>query len=505
MTTRLGRPAVAPGVVLEPQPSPERWVWASQLLSAPWVLILVAALALAAYGSGLSIGFVSDDNYWLLSAVRGGWRHAFDLAPHSSALPGEIVLHTLKYRLFGFNAVGFHLLDLGAHIVVCFLVYQVARGGVGLPSPAAGAAALLGAVATSPAQAVYWTSADEHVWATLLALAALALYFKYRTGGHRLPLAGAILLAAVAAMTKVEGTAALFGVLAYELVWRPHGRWSRHDIGALALRVAPFGLAAGLFVAWELTATDRLRSASHLGPNMIRRAAEVLSAIVLPYSPTDLLAPAHTQRALAWLAALAAVGVAALLVVCIVAAFARSSVIGLCLLWVGPQLPMWSLTDALQTRYTYLPTLVTFLFVASGASVLLDWLIARTRLATLARSLAAIALVGLLVVGIRDTAQSSTNLRVAERESRAFSSAVLRDHPVLMPRTTIYLIGSPLDVGSATWVFADPRLGRHTNDSGPLIEYAPSVEAVARRLRPPLILMYERDPAGAYVERFFGS
>jgi hypothetical protein len=463
--------------------------------------VLVAVLAFIAYGSGLGIGFVSDDHYWLLSAVQGGWRHAFDLVPHSSALPLETLLHSLKYWLFGFNAVGFHLFDLGAHVAACCLLYPLARA-IGLPSPAAGAAALLGAVATAPSQAVYWTSADEHVWASLLALASLALYFAYRTDGRRLLLAGAIVLALIAALTKVEGTAVLFGVVAYELVWHPPHRWARHDVGVLALRVAPFAVAAALFFSWELTATDRLRGASRLGLNMIPRAFEVIRTIVLPYSPAALLGPAHTHRLLTVSAALAATGVAVLLVVCIVAAFARPSVIGLCVLWVGPLLPALSLTDALQTRYTYFPTLVTFVFVASGATVLVEWFAARRLPDTLVQAGAAIALVGLLAVGIRGTAQASSNLRAAESESRAFSTAVLADHPVMMPRTTIVLIGSPLDAGSAQWVFADPRLGPGIYDNVPAIEYAPSLAAVALRPPSPPVLIYEREPTGRYVERF---
>jgi hypothetical protein len=496
MSTTIDQPVVG----VDTLPSRRGWRLERQPLSAPSVLVLVAALALIAYGSGLGIGFVSDDHYWLLSAVRGGWRHAFDLLPHSSALPFETVLHSLKYGLFGFNAIGFHLFDLGAHVAACFLLYLVARS-IGLSSLGAGAAALLGAVATAPSQAVYWTSADEHVWASVLALASLALYIKYRTDGRRLLLAAAIVLAGIAALTKVEGIAVVFGVLAYELVWRPNRHLERNDLGVMALRVAPFAVAAALFVSWELTATDRLRAASRLGLNMIPRAIEVVRTIVLPYNPANLLAPPHANRPLAWLAALAAVGGAALLVVCIVAAFARLSVIGLCLLWVGPLLPALSLTDPLQPRYTYFPTLVTFVFVASGAAVLLDWFAARRVPETLLRAGAAISLVGLLVMGIIGTAQASSNLRAAERESRAFSSAVLADHPVLMPKTTIFLIGSPLDAGSAQWVFADPRLGPEINDNAPAIAYAPSVAAV--KLREPAlpVLIYEREPTGQYVER----
>lgn len=503
MSTTIDRPVV----VVDTLPSHRGWRLERQPLPALSVLVLVAALALIAYGSGLGIGFVSDDHYWLFSAVRGGWRHAFDLAPHSSALPFETVLHSVKYGLFGFNAIGFHLFDLGAHVAVCFLLYLVARG-IGLPSLGAGAAALLGAVATAPSQAVYWTSADEHVWASLLALASLALYIRYRKGGRRPLFAAAILLAGIAALTKVEGTAVLFGVLAYELVWRPDQPFSlprlrgRVGWGPLALRVAPFAVAAALFVSWELTATDRLRGASHLGLNMIARAVDVVRTIVLPYNPANLLVSSHNNRPLAWLAALAAVGGSALLVVCIVAAFTRLSVIGLCLLWVGPLLPALSLTDRLQTRYTYLPTLITFVFVACGAAVLLDLLAVRRVPETVLRAGAAIALVGLLALGIIGTAKASSNLRAAESESRAFSSAVMADHPALMPKTTIFLIGSPLDAGSAQWVFADPRLGPGIYDNVPAVEYAPSVAAVGLRALASPVLIYEREPTGRYVERF---
>ncbi len=494
MTTTISRPAVVDTVAAH-----EGW----RPLWAPSVLLSVGILALIAYRSGLGIGFVADDHYWLLSAVRGGWLHAFDLVPHSSALPFETVLHSVKYGLFGYNALGFHLFDLGAHVAACFLLYLVARG-IGLTHAGAGGAALLGAVATAPSQAVYWTSADEHVWASLLALASLALYIRFRTAGGRLLLSAAIVLAVIAALTKVEGTAVLFGVVAYELVWRPNVAMERERVAVLALRVVPFAVAAGLFVSWELTATDRLRAASRLGLNMVSRAVDVIRTIVLPHDGADLLGPGYTHP-MVWLAALTAIGGAAVLVMCIVAAFARPSVIGLCGLWVGPLLPALTLTDPLQSRYTYFPTLVTFLFVVSGAGVLLDWFAARRLPETLMRAGAAIVVVGLLAVGIRGTAHASSDLRGAEYESRAFSSAVLADHPALMPKTIIFLIGSPLDVGSAQWVFADPRLGPSINDNVPTIEYAPAVAAVTVQGAASPVLIYERVPSGQYVERSLGS
>ena len=475
---------------------------AARLLERPLVFPVIAGVALLAYGSGLGIGFVSDDHYWLLSAARGGWRHAFDLNPHTSALPFETLLHSLKYELFGFNALGFHLFDLAGHILACLLLLQVARAA-GLSSTWAGAAALLSAAATAPSQAVYWTASDEHVWATVGAVTALALYFKYRTGGHPLLLLGAAILAIAAALTKVEGMAAIFGVLAYEFAWRRHGPWTPKSAGLLALRLMPFAAAAALFFGWELTAHDRLRSVSHLGLNMLGRAADILRVIVLPVNPLDVIRQPHAHRSLAWLAALAAAAVAFALVVCIIAGFTRRSTLGLGLIWVGTLLPALSLTDALQPRYAYLPTLITFVAVVSGAAVLWGWFEAKRVPDAALRLVVTAAFIAVVAVGVRDTAQASSNYRFAASEATAFSSAVLADHPLLAPSTTIFLIGSPLDVGSAQWVFADPRLGAEINDNVPRIESAPSVQAIVSRQPGQPFLIYEREQTGTYVERSF--
>jgi hypothetical protein len=475
---------------------------ASQLLKPPLLLPVVAGVALLAYGSGLRIGFVSDDHYWLLSAVQGAWRHAFDLNTHTSALPFETLLHSLKYGLFGFDALGFHLFDLAGHVLACLLLFQVARA-VGLSSAWAGAAALLSAVAAAPSQAVYWTSADEHLWATVGALGALVLYIKFRGGGHPLLLLGAALLAVAAALTKVEGIAAFFGVLAYELTWRRPTPWTQRSEGLIVLRLLPFAAAAGLFFGWELTAHDRLRSVSHLGLNMLGRAGEILQSIVWRFNPADIVHPPYGHRSLHWFAALAAAAIGFLLVVCIIAAFARLSTLGLCLIWVGTLLPALSLTDALQSRYTYLPTLITFVAVASGGATLWGWLRARRVPDTPRRLVVMGAFIAILAVSVAETAQASSDYRIAASDATAFSSAVLADHPVLAHDTTIFLIGRPLDIGSARWVFADPRLGAGVYTNVPKkIEYTPSLQALAPQRPAQPFLIYEREQTGKYVERF---
>jgi hypothetical protein len=161
-----------------------------------------------------------------------------------------------------------------------------------------------------------------------------------------------------------------------------------------------------------------------------------------------------------------------------------------------------SLTDALQPRYTYLPTLITMIAVATGSAALWQWLQARRVPAVPLRLIGATALIAIVAVGVSRTADSAWTYRFASGEASALSSAVLANHPILPHDATIFLVGSPLDVGSARWVFADPRLGDAINNNVPkFIKYAPSVEAVASLLPEQPFLIYERDRRGTYIER----
>jgi hypothetical protein len=455
----------------------------------------VAALALLAYGSGLSVGFVSDDHYWLQSAVRGGWRYAFYLSPHSNALPVEWLIQSLKYQLFGFSALGFHLFDLAGHIVVCSLVFLLGRQ-IGLPAASAAAAALFAAVASAPSQAVYWTSSDPHVWATLCGLASIVLYVKSRQEGRATLLAWSIILAFVGALTKFEGIVAVFGVLAYELVWGSPQNWSTTKLWLVSRRSAPYVAAAAVFVAWELTAVDRLRGVSNLGPHMFSRAREILQIILLPYDPFAI----HPHHWLSWFAFVGLASVAAILLLTVGAAFTRRLGAGLALLWIGPLLPVLTLTDALQPRYAYLPTVVASLLIAGGGVVVVDWLRSWTAIKAFAYPLAAITLFAVLSAGVIGTVYAAQSLRSAEKESTALTGAVLAGHPTLAPDTTIYLVGSTIDSGSAHWAFADPRLGAEVNANLPKIAYAPSVDSVRTSSPPSPYLIYVRQADGTYTE-----
>jgi hypothetical protein len=462
------------------------------------LFLVVAALVVLAYGPGVRVGFVSDD-FWILNqAVHRdmGWRTALNLSQHRHLLPLEIVLFDLKFHLFGFHAVAYHLLDLCGHGLACVCLYGLARG-IGISGLQAGAATAAASVASAPWQAVYWSGADPHVWASLAVLASLILYVQYRSSGGGLRLAGAIALAAVAALLKSEALAVPLSVVAYELIWhRPPHPWTPRAIGSSLLRLAPFLAAAGLFVGW--VATGALKPPTRPGWNVLTRLVEYVGMIVLPYDPLRLIGRFH---GLGWLAAALACAVAAWVLICLAAAWLRPSVAGLWLVWLGSLLPVLLITDSPQSRYVYLATLVTSLIAVIGAATLFDRLRALPLGPERFMTLAALMFVTVLAVEAIGTMQRSSQLGAAERESLALRSAVLAHHPTLPHGTTIFLIGHPMDAGSASAVFLDPRLGALTQAEPPAIEFAPSLEAVTPKAGGGVVFIYEREASGRYVER----
>jgi hypothetical protein len=344
---------------------------------------------------------------------------------------------------------------------------------------------------------VYWSAADAHVWATVAVLASLILYVRYRGQGGALRLAGAIALAAAAALLKFEAMAVPLGVIAYELFWhRPATRWSARTVLRSLLRLAPFVGAVGLFLAWVTTAD--MKPPTRLGWNVVTRPVEYLQMIALPYDPLSFIGRFH---GLGWLAAALAFAVAALVLICLGAAWLRLSVAGLWLIWLGSLLPVLLVTVDPQSRYVYLATFVASLIAVSGAVLLFGRLRALPLGEAPFMTLAALVFVTVLAVEVMETNALSFKLRAAEKESLALRSAVLARHPTLPPGSTIILIGHPMDAGSAGHVFLDPRLGPLTQAEPPAIEFAPSPEAVAPKASGAAVFIYEREATGKYVER----
>lgn len=470
----------------------------------PGLILLVSGLILVAFGSGINVGFVSDDFQWLNRAASGqlSWSHAFNVQTHFNALPLAELLFNYEFKAFGYHASWYHAFDLAGQLLAALVLYRLALL-LKLPRIDAAVSTALAAVATSSAQAVYWPAADFHLWASIAALAAIGLYIKSWQKGNHLFLVASVTLAFISALIKEEGIAVLFGVLAYELFWRKPMVRSLAAVPGLALRSAPFVGSACLFVAWELTAIDPLRSENRLGVNMVGRVVDYFRMIVLPDNPSMLLSQVGGPRShhlLGWLAAAGAIILAVWLVVSIGAAIFGGAAAGFGLLWIGTLLAALPITEGPQSRYVYLATLVAFLAATRGSGILLR-ILGRTRVSREQLTAGAVTVVVvLLLVEITATQRRSSELRVAAIESAAFRDAVLASHPGLVPNAIIYLIRSPLDSGSARLVFADPRL-HIPAESLPSIATAESVDLIPSKSISRVVWAFERLPSGKYVER----
>jgi 4-amino-4-deoxy-L-arabinose transferase-like glycosyltransferase len=435
------------------------------------LLVPAVLLAILAYSQGIATGFASDDYGWLRQAVRGelGWDASFRLAGHSNALPFEIALYHLKFLLFGFNPAGYHLFSLAGHIINVFLLYLLARR-LDLSAQLASVAAVLGAVMAAGAQAVYWMSGDPHVWATAVTLGALILYIDHRERGGWWRLGLALILAFVAPLVKAEGVAVPAGIVAYELIWR-----SRRS---LSIKLAPFLLAPIPFVWWEWTTRDQLKTQRDFGLNAVVTGLHYLSQILQPYKPASLLLGS------------AAYALAAALALLLLVALRRRETYGLLLFGLAGTAPALVVTLGTQSRYVYFAGLLAASIATIGAWSLVDLL--RGRLAyRQAVALAAVLMVAIIAAETALTVHESGSLRAAHTESVAFRSAVLSDHRSVPDGTVICIVGSPLDTGSATAVFADPRLGR---DVG--IPAVTKCESIASE--PAGAWIYGRLPDGMY-------
>ncbi len=161
--------------------------------------VALAALLVAAavtFAVGLRNGFVWDDAQLIVAnpvtlstaLVRDAFaRHFWDTAGFTLAgrahfyRPVITLAYAFTRTVFGAGPLGFHLVNLGAHLAVVALAFGHLRRRLDpeLRSPEAAVAAALGvavfALHPARAESVSWASGAPDLWASLFALVALCL------------------------------------------------------------------------------------------------------------------------------------------------------------------------------------------------------------------------------------------------------------------------------------------------------------------------------------------
>jgi tetratricopeptide (TPR) repeat protein len=99
----------------------------------------------------------------------------------------------IEYRFFGLHEWGYHLANVLAHALVCFLVYRLAKA-MELDRGVAALAAALFAVQPAHVEAVAWISAIPEMMMAACVIGSLLLYLDFRRSGDAKKLALAALL-----------------------------------------------------------------------------------------------------------------------------------------------------------------------------------------------------------------------------------------------------------------------------------------------------------------------
>ena len=237
-------------------------------------LLLTLAL-LAVYGASIGFEFVYDDhvqierNPWLrdpdgfrLFLTRPFWDFYRDrgTGPSNYYRPLFGIAYSLTARGFGLQPAAYHAVSVALHLAVTLLVALGARrlarsGTAGL------AAGLLFAVYPPHAEAVSWVGGQADLLAALFALLALFGYLEKKDRDSRdsrdsrdaRGWVGAFLYL-LACLSKEPGAALILVLGAVEISeWRREGSLGAAFRRGFA-RLAPYGLAAALYVALRLHA-----------------------------------------------------------------------------------------------------------------------------------------------------------------------------------------------------------------------------------------------------------
>lgn len=178
--------------------------------------------------------------------------------------PISYAAYWLEIRLFAYNPLGFHLVNIGLHAVAAILLWRML---VRLRLPGALLAAAIFALHPVNVETVAWISQLRGILSLDFALASLLLFLSYeqKLGRWRLALS----LAAFVLSALSKGDVLTLPILLLALAWWQRGRITRQDLR----RAAPYFLIAAVMAAVEVWTQHLLRSAAIRDDGLFSRAA----------------------------------------------------------------------------------------------------------------------------------------------------------------------------------------------------------------------------------------
>ena len=160
---------------------PAKSAGAGRLPQAVWLGLIIVLATLAAYAPAFSGGFVWDDDDWVtnnqtLRSLGGLWDIWFNPAATPQYYP---LIHTgfwLEYHLWGLNPLGFHLVNVLAHLAAALLLWRLLWR---LKLPGAWLAAAIFALHPLEVESVAWVTELKNVLSAVFYFLAALAYFRF--------------------------------------------------------------------------------------------------------------------------------------------------------------------------------------------------------------------------------------------------------------------------------------------------------------------------------------
>ena len=369
------------------------------------LVFAILAITALAFANALDGQFVYDDRVQVLKnptlnslsnipkmLTQGVWQflnesEASATGPYYRPLFNIALI--INRHLFGFEVAGWHLVSIGLHLCVLFLVYRLGRKW-GLSFEVAGASALLFGLHPVHSESVAWVSALPDPLAAVFILSSLLLYEHYYDSNsirNPVSLYASVVLALLAMASKEVAVIYPVFLVAREALGRHRKNYS--ELAARVLkRTAPFFVATIVYLLMRYYVLGFLRqdeprsSGISLFQVLITIPSVLLSYVrmlVAPYPLAVLYDKTYVESARDarfWAAAL----VITILAITIWWTVRKSATALLAfafmILFIVPALNLKAFRpeeSLLHDRYLYLPSIGFSILVAMGV----DWLSVR--------------------------------------------------------------------------------------------------------------------------------
>jgi Tfp pilus assembly protein PilF len=214
-----------------------------------WLGLCIVVATLAAYWPVFSTGFIWDDDAYVtgntLLTAPDGWSRIW-FSAHSQSQYFPLVYSTLRceYALWGLNPAGYHIVNVGLHIVNALLVWALLRR---LALPGAWLAGAVFALHPVQVETVAWITELKNTESTLFYLLAVFAWLQFCGGRGRWFYALALALHALAVFAKT--TACTLPAALLLVLWLKNEplTWRR------VIQTLPFlllGFSLGLLSVW---------------------------------------------------------------------------------------------------------------------------------------------------------------------------------------------------------------------------------------------------------------